>query len=165
MEGSGWPGREALRPTATAPYTGGREALSIPSMALSWPRSHVPALVVPPPSSSVGLGGVPPSCRPSSRQPRQPAAPSEQQDVDGQLSLSGPTADGGWQCLVYLPSIEAMRYDVSHPLGGASLKLHVRGVPLARWEALVRCTTMAAWQAAVSKLLSDARAEQRVGQL
>ena len=85
--------------------------------------------------------------------------------MDGQLSLSGPTADGGWQCLVYLPSIEAMRYDVSHPLGGASLKLHVRGVLLARWEALVRCTTMAAWQAAVSKLLSDARAEQRVGQL
>ena len=167
-EGTGWAGREPLRPTATAPSTGGREALSIPSMALSWPRSHVPALVVPPPSSSVGLGGIPPSCRASSRQPRQPrqpAAPSEQQDVDGQLSLSGPTADGGWQCLVYLPSIEAMRYDVSHPLGGASLKLHVRGVLLARWEALVRCTTMAAWQAAVSKLLSDARAEQRVGQL
>ena len=160
-EGTGWAGREPLRPTATAPSTGGREALS-------WPRSHVPALVVPPPSSSVRLGGVPPSCRASSRQPRQPrqpAAPSEQQDVDGQLSLSGPTADGGWQCLVYLPSIEAMRYDVSHPLGGASLKLHVRGVLLARWEALVRCTTMAAWQAAVSKLLSDARAEHRVGQL
>ena len=149
------------------------------------PPTSTPAASAPPPPPNGGVSGMPAQWGGSDRigsdriglestrlpllatrpAPRHVTAPAEHRYADGQLSLEGPTPDGGWQHLVFLPSCEALRYDASHPLGGRSLKLHCRGVPLGRWEAVARCATMPAWQAAVTRLLGDARAEGRVIEL
>ena len=97
--------------------------------------------------------------------PRETLAPVEQHFADGQVSLSGPTAEGGWQHLIYLPSCEALRYDATHTGGAMAVKLQCRGVQKSSWQALTRSETMRAWQIAVSRLLQQARAEQRVIEL
>ena len=66
--------------------------------------------------STPGSSGVTTSVRHAHVAPRSPPsvsqqpAPVEQRYADGQLSVEGPTADGGWQHLTYLPSCEALRY-------------------------------------------------------
>ena len=58
---------------------------------------------------------------------------------------------------------------LSHPPAHASSHLlrrvHCRGVSAAQWESLVRSVTLAAWQAEVSRLVSDARAQGRLIEL
>jgi hypothetical protein len=84
---------------------------------------------------------------------------------DGHLTIEGPTAEGGWQSLVYLPSCEALRYEATQTALRPSVRLHCRGVSTALWHALVHCETMDAWQSAVSSLINDAFDQQRIIEL
>ena len=105
--------------------------------------------------------GATSSAPPSWRVP----APVEKHSADGQRSIAGPTEAGGWQCLTFVPVVEALRYDESAANGKPRRKLQCQGVSEARWEALTRCATMHAWQAAVRRLLDDAAPDGRVSGL
>jgi hypothetical protein len=164
---------------ATGGYTARREPLALlpPALAPSACRAH-PASThaeqrTPPAHSS----GSPPRSPPRtpmhagvplemfSPRTAQLPAPLEQHVAGGQRSLQGATADGGWQCLTFLPSVEALRYDSSTPTGQPRLKLHIRAVPYARWDALARAATMGEWQSAVQHLLGEAKRELRATEL
>lgn len=77
--------------------------------------------------------------------------------------LEGPAADGSWVRLTYLPTREALLYEASGL--GDGLKLHCRDVGMGSWEATKRCATLAAWQAAVVRLVEQAREERRVAEV
>ena len=87
-------------------------------------------------------------------------APREQKLRQGRLSLEGPTPDGGWQCLLYLPKEQRLHFEESDSLGRGRQKLFCREVSRSRWNGLVRSSNMPVWQVGVSELLFEAR-EQR----
>jgi hypothetical protein len=62
----------------------------------------------------------------------------------------------------YVAQALALRLDETAPSGRALRTLTLSGVSVARWEALTRCATMSAWQAAVARLLAEAHEERRV---
>ena len=104
------------------------------------------------------------SAAPAAHRPRLVPAPVEAHSADGQRTLQGPTTDGGWQTLTFLPQVEALRYEAR---SGSSRRkqLHLCAVSVARWEALARTATLSAWQASVSRLLNDAVKEHRATEL
>ena len=84
----------------------------------------------------------------------------EQRRTDGTLMLEGASADGHWLRLTFLPTRQALLYEHSGR-GPEGIKLHCRDVTIAAWDAIKRSPTLAAWQAAVARLVDDARAERR----
>ena len=138
---------------ATGPATGratgfaADPAADPPAAAPSTP--HAPSAGQPP--------SRPPPPEPQPRPDHWLPAPLERHLADGQRQLQGPTAQGDWQVLTYLPSVEALRYESG---GGAAgrprTKMQVLGVSMPRWTAISACATMGAWQLAVEKLLHEA---------
>ena len=105
--------------------------------------------------------------RSPSQPPDTPAwlpAPLEEHLADGQRSLSGPTSEGGWQTLTFVPAVEALRYECKLR-GKVKHKMQILGVTLQRWDAIALCATMGTWQAAVQRLVQDATQAQQVTDL
>lgn len=97
--------------------------------------------------------------------PSASLAPLEQHEAGGQRTMAGPTARGGWQCLTYVPAAQIVRVDVSAARGGPSRRLQLTGVSEARWDALTRCATLSAWQAAAQRLVDEAVSDSRSHEL
>ena len=95
----------------------------------------------------------------------QMAAPVEAHAAEGQRSLQGPTSDGGWQCLTFLPQVEVLRYEARYNNSSKRKQLQIIAMTVSRWEALARTATLSAWQNSVSRLLSEAVREHRATEL
>ena len=92
-------------------------------------------------------------------------APVEAHAAEGQRSLQGPTSDGGWQCLTFLPQVEVLRYEARYNNSSKRKQLQIIAMTVSRWEALARTATLSAWQNSVSRLLSEAVREHRATEL
>ncbi len=125
------------------------------------PASRQAAADTPPLAPNNANGAAtprPPPFEAAATPPSATLAPTEQPTADGRgVLLEGPTREGTWLKLTYLPSIRLVRYD-SGPSAAGGVKrkqLQLSDVPQEAWERLRRSTTLAGWEAAVEKMLSD----------